>query len=57
MLRSKLHNEAAARQAAGEGRQQFSLWDEWDEWDEWRMLIRGMEHPKEWTPNLPDQPK
>ncbi len=37
--------------------QQFSLWDEWDEWDEWRMLIRGMEHPKERTPNLPDQPK
>ena len=37
--------------------QQFSLWDEWDEWDEWRMIIRGLEHPKGWTPNLPDQPK
>ena len=30
---------------------------EWDEWDEWRMIIRGLEHPKGWTPNLPDQPK
>ena len=37
--------------------QQFSLWDEWDEWDEWRMIIRGLEHPNGWTPNLPDQPK
>ncbi|MCX6917161.1 MAG: ankyrin repeat domain-containing protein [Verrucomicrobia bacterium] len=29
----------------------------WDKWDGWRMIMRGLEHPKGWTPNLPDQPK